>query len=159
MDRQNIPTWHTDHYHANLMAVFQYLIGNTDWSIPKLHNIRLVKPAKPTEKPLAIPYDFDYCGMVNAQYAIPPESLGITTVRTRIYRGYCLSNPEEYQFFFNEFVKVKEEMYTLIRNFIPLEEKHRSEMINYLDSFYETIEDPRLSKRRIIAASRKIPSR
>ena len=159
IDRPNIHTWHTDHYQANLMALFQFMIGNPDWGIPNLQNVRLLKSENPMEKPFAIPYDFDYCGMVNAHYAIPNALLGIETVRTRIYRGYCLSSEEEYQVFFNEFIKVKEEMYALVQNFNLLEEKHRSEMISYLDSFYEIIEDPRLADRKIISVCLEIPSR
>ncbi|TFG78414.1 MAG: hypothetical protein E4H26_02505, partial [Flavobacteriales bacterium] len=40
------------------MAVFQYMIGNTDWSIEYLQNIKLItEDAK--SLPIAVPYDFD----------------------------------------------------------------------------------------------------
>ena len=159
LDHQNIPAWHADPYQTNLMALFQYMIGNPDWGIYKLHNVKLLMSGKAGEKPCPIPYDFDCCGMVNAHYAIPDGNMGIETVRTRIYRGYCLSSEEEYQVFFNEFIRVKEEMYSLVRNFKLLEEKHRNEMTSYLDSFYEIIEDPRLAHLEIVSACLKIPSR
>jgi antitoxin component of RelBE/YafQ-DinJ toxin-antitoxin module len=57
--------------------LFQYLIGNTDWSIPAGHNINMIKSSDPLQvKPLAIPYDFDYAGIVNTNYAVPDERLG-----------------------------------------------------------------------------------
>ena len=159
IDRKDIPTWNTDLYHANLMALFQYMIGNTDWVIPRLHNIVLLKTADPLGKPVAIPYDFDYSGMVNTLYAIPHENLGIESVRERLYRGYCLSSKEEYQEYFRKFLGVKAEMYSLIWNFELLDSKHSNEMISYLDSFYDIIEDPMLAQRHIINACRQVPSK
>jgi len=159
VERLNIPTWETDHYQTNLMALFQYMIGNPDWAIPKLQNIRLVKSIENQGKPLAIPYDFDYCGMVNAHYAIPHEDLEIQSVRTRIYMGYCLPEEKEYQLYFNEFLEIKNNMYALVQGSTLLEEKHREEMIRYLDSFYEILDDPRQARRKIIEACKQLPSR
>ena len=43
---------------------------------------------------IPIPYDFDYSGLVAAPYALPPDQLRITSVRQRLYRGYCAHNPD-----------------------------------------------------------------
>ncbi len=74
--------------------VFQYLIGNTDWSLVRAHgeaycchNGELLER---DGRLLYIPYDFDFSGLVNAHYAKPLPEIGIRTVRTRRYRGYCL---------------------------------------------------------------------
>ena len=68
--------------------LFQYMIGNTDWSIPKCHNIKLMVPKNDTlAQPFAIPYDFDFCGLVDASYAVPDERFEIQSVRDRLYRG------------------------------------------------------------------------
>ncbi len=68
------------------VAVFAYMIGNTDWSVPFLHNIKLiVSPAHAL--PVPVPYDFDYSGIMETGYALPPPSLGIQSVRERLYRG------------------------------------------------------------------------
>lgn len=76
-----------------LMAAFQYMIGNTDWSISNLHNLKLIKtPEYP--KPILIPYDFDYSGLVNASYAKPHESLSIKKVTDRLYRGQMCTSQE-----------------------------------------------------------------
>src|SRR5262249_23685504 len=71
-----------------LMSVFQYLIGNTDWSISGLHNIELFARTDGTD-PLAIARDFDFSGLVNARYAIPDGRLKIRTVPDRLYPAYC----------------------------------------------------------------------
>ena len=159
IERKGINTWDTDRHHTNLMTLFQYMIGHTDWSIPPLHNIRLVKPSDPRSRILAIPYDFDYCGMVNTVYAIPDEHLGIESVLTRVYRGYCLPSEDQYQQFFEVFIQNKQEMRALIQGFELLQKKSRREMLDYLEEFYHIIETPWLARREIIDTCRPLPGR
>lgn len=79
---------------AATMYIFQYLIGNTDWSLVTAdtderccHNVDLVSRDGLI---YAIPFDFDLSGIVNAPYAKPDPSLRIERVTTRRYRGYCI---------------------------------------------------------------------
>ena len=68
----------TDRQQINLVSIFQYMIGNTDWSVPVKHNIKLMVPKNDTlARPYPIPYDFDYAGLVNAPYAVPDEQLAL----------------------------------------------------------------------------------
>ena len=73
------------------VAIFNYMVANWDWSIPKQHNVKIIKPLSFNAGPLgiAVPFDFDLTGVVNADYAIPPPSTGIENVRERIYSGLC----------------------------------------------------------------------
>ena len=66
-----------------LMMLFEYMIGNTDFSIFALHNVRLVQDQARVLYP--IPYDFDLSGVVNARYAVPDRQLPIATVLDRLY--------------------------------------------------------------------------
>ena len=157
IDREGINTWDTDSYLTSLLDVFQYMIGNTDWSIPPLHNVRLVKPSALNSSILAIPYDFDYSGMVNTVYAIPDENLGTETVRTRVYRGYCLPSEDHYQRLFKVFMDNKQAMFSLVEDFELLDKKSRPEMLEYLEEFYTIIENPQLAKQHIINVCRQIP--
>jgi hypothetical protein len=159
IEREGINTWDTDTYLTGLMAVFQYMIGNTDWAIPPLHNVRLIMPTVPYAGILAIPYDFDYSGMVNTTYAIPDGKLGIETVRTRVYRGYCLPSEAHYHKIFKVFLENKRAIFSLVEDFELLDKKSRPEMLDYLDEFYTIIENPVLAEREIIGACRQIPVR
>jgi hypothetical protein len=69
------------------VSVFEYFIGNTDWSLYALHNIRIVRRLDGTLLPLA--YDLDFSGLVNTRYATPAEQLQLRTVKDRLYRGPC----------------------------------------------------------------------
>jgi hypothetical protein len=160
LDREGIATWLTEPYQTTLMGLFQFMIGNTDWAIANLHNIRLFKLLDHhVPEPLAIPYDFDYSGMVNTYYALPDENLDIKSVRERVYRGYCLDSEDDYAPYFQVFLDHKSEIYSLVENFELLDIKHKREMIRYLDEFFEIIEDPFRARFNIISNCRPIPVR
>ena len=78
----------TERDHFLKMAVFQFMIGNTDWSVPYLQNIKFITKDS-TKAPLTVPYDFDHAGIVSAPYALPAEELEMSSVLERRYRGYC----------------------------------------------------------------------
>ena len=131
----------TDRQQMTLVAIFQYMIGNTDWSIPNYHNIKLMRPVTDSFSfPYTIPYDFDFCGLINASYAIPREELGISSVKERLYRGFPRTI-EEIQRTLNIFREKREAIKNLVMNFEKLDLRHREELIEYLDEFYETIEN------------------
>jgi hypothetical protein len=138
-----ISTENTQRDQMTLVAVFQYMIGNTDWAIPNGHNIKLIYNKKDSVgKPYAVPYDFDYSGLVNTDYAVPAEELGTHSVTERVYRGFARTM-NELQNVFNQFNKQKENIYALIKNFEPLSQQNKKEMIWYLDDFYKTINNRR----------------
>jgi hypothetical protein len=68
-----------DPYHMAVVSIFQYFIGNTDFSIFGLHNIELVN--QPSGLVIPIAYDFDFAGAINSTYAVPDPSLKIDRVR------------------------------------------------------------------------------
>ena len=75
-----------DTYSAGVHAMFQYMISNMDWSVPMLHNVKLLQYDN-GHKMTPIPYDFDFSGLVDAPYAIPNPDLDITDVKHRVYMG------------------------------------------------------------------------
>lgn len=85
--------WLDPEYSA-LVYLYQYLIGNTDWSLAPArgeelccHNVSLIEIESRLNP---VPYDFDMSGLVNAHYANPHPNLSrIDRVTQRLYRGYC----------------------------------------------------------------------
>lgn len=67
---------------AALVTVFQYMIGNTDWDINMIRNVRTIRSME-GGKVIVIPYDFDFSGFVNAPYATPSSESGLRNVRER----------------------------------------------------------------------------
>jgi len=127
--------------HMDKVAIFNYMIGNYDWSVPGLHNlVALTLPlSEQPEHGIVVPYDFDYCGLVSPSYAVPPEELPIKTVRERLYRGLC-RDEATFRQRLDEFVGKKEAIYNLIDESPYLRDSHKRDMKNYLGSFFRSIE-------------------
>ena len=123
-----------------LVAMFQYMIGNTDWSIPGPHNMKIMKQRNHLEQKVhLVPYDFDYSGLVNAHYAVPYEKFGIATVRERLFRCKCYS-PEIFQETMDLFLSKKEKVYGTIQDFPYLSEPAKKDISKYIDLFYIQLE-------------------
>jgi hypothetical protein len=124
------------------MAVFQYLVGNTDWSVQYQQNIKLI--AKDSNAlPFPVAYDFDHAGMVNSPYALPAEELKMTSVKQRRFRGFCVQNQQLFEPAIARFNEVKKEIYALYANCKLLDAKYIKSATLYLDEFYRTINYPR----------------
>jgi hypothetical protein len=138
-----------DPYQNALMSVFQYMIGNTDFSVAGLHNIELFFTADGNVMPIA--YDFDFAGAVNARYAVPDATLNLPNVRRRLFRGYCTER-EAYAKVFTLFKEKKPEIYALYNDEIGklMDPSTVKETLRYYDEFYKTISDTRSAKRSII---------
>jgi len=135
-------TERTERRQMTLVAVFEYMIGNTDWAVPVNHNIILLRPKKDSlARPFAVAYDFDYSGLVNTEYAIPDERLGIASVTERLYRGFPRTM-EELNDAMDIFRKQKANVYAVINNFNLLTPASKAEMKEFLDKFYTTINNP-----------------
>jgi hypothetical protein len=128
------------------MAVFEYLIGNTDWSVQYLQNIKLIAEDS-TAMPVTVPYDFDHAGIVNAPYAKPAEELLMSSVRQRRYRGLCEADLETFDEVIKRFNDLKKDIYQLYGSCTLLSEKYLKSTIQYLDEFYRTINTPKLWRR------------
>ena len=117
--------------------VFQYMIGNTDWSFGNQHNVKMLKTA--TGKVVPIGYDFDYAGIVAAPYAIPHESLPIKSVKERYYKGIDCSTSEIQQL--NEYFLAHQTTLAHFSDAFPFMEKdaHRDVAL-YLKIFFNLLE-------------------
>ena len=136
--------------HMAKVYVFQYLIGNTDWSLATAlkettccHNGKLLDTAA---KQVYVPYDFDLSGLVNARYAYPDSSLRIKRVTQRLYRGFCLS-PEILKTALQQ-VKEKEEkiidLHNKLKSISPREMEMSERFIN--DFFHEANDEINILK-------------
>lgn len=135
---------------STLTDVFQYMIGNTDFSLYALHNMRIVQSdTSVTYYPMA--YDFDFSGLVDAPYARPDYRLGIKRVTDRLYRG-CDHSPELFQEVAGLFKAKKGEVYGVLGQIKGLTPARLKEATSFLDEFYKTIDDPRAMKREFRSA-------
>jgi hypothetical protein len=122
------------------LALFNFMIGNYDWSVPGQHNVMIMKSLNfdPTGLGIAIPHDFDWTGLVNASYAIPTEEMGTESVRDRIFLGLCRTK-EIYQKELDVFLEKKEEFYKVINEFPYINQKVKKDLTGYLDGFFNKL--------------------
>ena len=151
---EKIGSRYTQEEYAIAMYLFQFMIGNTDWSIPGLHNIKLIKSKSAMiPNPIPIAYDFDHSGLVNATYAAPHESLEIPSVRVRKYRGFCGSD-ESMENAIALFKEKREAMLNTIRQFPYLNPAAKAKSLRYIEDFYKILDNPKKTKANITNACR-----
>lgn len=127
---------------ADILALFQYMIGNTDWRIKGGHNVKYIKSlTEITNLVSPVPYDFDFSGFVNTYYAHPQEWTDLINVKDREYLGYI--RPEaDYLAAIEYFQQKEEKIYETIQNFTYLSEKERSQLIKYVEVFFNMANRP-----------------
>jgi hypothetical protein len=129
-------------------AIFQYMISNLDWAMTAgtagedcCHNARLLGTDGGMTSLIPVPYDFDYSGLVNVPYAVPPDSIRVANVRVRRYRGFCQHN-DQAKAFAGEMLARRESLLTILNQTPQLEEKTRQIATTYLDEFFDEIGSP-----------------
>ena len=122
---------------AARVSIFQYMVGNTDWSMVRFHNAEVLQTSWSVYVP--VPYDFDWTGFVSAPYARPDERLGIRNVRQRIYRGFCRPN-FDFSRVYGQFKEIRSDLEALYTSQEGLDEGDARDVVEYIDGFYEDIE-------------------
>jgi hypothetical protein len=141
--------------YQNLTSVYQYLLGNTDFSPIQVgrqddccHNYALF--GTPGELPyFGIPYDFDMSGFVNTPHSNPNPKLRLESVRERLYRGRCSTNdflPDSVSLF----VEHRQEINDLVNSQEELSARAREDLIRFIDGFYRTVTREKRFNREIV---------
>ena len=124
---------------TTFVNIFEYMVGNTDFSVSNYHNLKLMVPLNDTTtRPYLVPYDFDYSGVVNAPYATPDENLDIKNVRQRYYRGRERTLPE-LDSIVEVFKKNQDATLKYINTFYLLKPAELKDITRFLQPFYEVI--------------------
>lgn len=137
------------------LALFQYLIGNTDWSVIGLHNTVLLQRRDGGLTPL--PYDFDFSGLVNASYASPPPRLGIRRVTQRVFRGFCHPGLD-WDGLYREFADARGEIFGTLAEIAIESPRAAGQAERFLDGFYRVLESDKKRDSRIRRSCRPLPA-
>jgi hypothetical protein len=151
----NIPESRFEPAAAARFAIFQELIGSLDWSMNGAppgttccHNVRQIAPMGERQLLVPVPYDFDYAGLVDAPYAVPPDLVRVSSVRERRYRGFCRHNDEAVAYA-AELAGRRTEVLAVLDEIGPLEDRVRSRAKAYLDSHFRELADKERTATRI----------
>ncbi len=139
---------------SNFINIFQYLIGNTDFSLIAgpdetdcCHNAVIYQ--KDTDPYISIPYDFDHAGIVDAPYAEPNPKFKISSVKRRLYRGRCANNAH-LDSTMQQFLAKRDEITQLIEGLEGFDARSIKTMLAYVDGFYKDISDPKSVQKKFI---------
>ena len=139
-----VPVRMLDEKQSATVYVFQYLVGNTDWSLVRAdyddeccHNIKLFER---DGKLLFVPYDFDLTGVVNAGYAYPDPLLRIDKVTDRLYRGKCVSR-DALEVGLQSVLDRKDAVLAVPTEIPGLGEQGAERMTRYLENFFDRAEE------------------
>jgi len=142
IERENLRPEIVKQEHFLRMSVFAYMIGNTDWSIQYLHNVEMLF-LNDEKVFVSVPYDFDLVGLVSSPYARPEPALKLRSVRDRVYRGYCMEDLSVLNPVVAQFQELKPEIYSTITENTLLDENYIEFATDFLDDFYDTLNDPK----------------
>ncbi len=142
------------------LALFQYMIGNTDYSVTNLHNTKIVFVDK---KFIPVPYDFDMAGFVNTSYSVVSQTrkqkLPIDEVTERYYMGY----QRDYKLF----EQVRQEFIAHKQNLVAIINAHKSYFENnknyttaknYIEDFFRILANEALFKKSTYDSALEIKS-
>ena len=121
------------------LALFEYMIGNNDVSIWAQHNVSLVQ--FPDNSLYPVPYDFDYSGLVDTTYAMPPPAIKIASVRDRVYRGPCRA-AREFEPLLTKFRAIQPQVAPLFDSLIDMDSGAKKRALSYMDQFFRTLDKP-----------------
>jgi hypothetical protein len=127
------------------MNVFQYLIGNSDWSFIKdadedgcCHNIDLFTIG---DQLVPVPYDFDQSGIVDARYAAPSPGSRARSVTVREYAGYCRSPLEVVGRALDEILALEADILSVSENLPNVRESLTERRVKYVEQFFDEARD------------------
>ncbi len=130
---ESVPSDKLDRSQFTLMSMFNYMILNTDYSVPVIHNIELIT-LDHYSPPLPIPYDFDWSGIINIPYD-SPYAENRNRYTERYYKGPCIKR-KEFELVFSDMLSKRNRLYMLYKDFPYLDESVRSRNIQELNMFF-----------------------
>jgi hypothetical protein len=160
---QDVTQFHPSRTFADysvLTAMFNYMIGNTDWSPVYFHNVKLIRTEE--ARYLTVPYDFDSSGTVNARYATVDPALQdrARRVTNRLYRGFC--RPElAYGTATARFAETRDEVTALYNEFAALgfeqyDADDAERTLKFFEKFYEVVDREDRFESRILRDCRDL---
>lgn len=132
-----VPMDQFEQQQAARVAVFQYLIGNTDWDFSMHRNVQLCR-MKENGRVIVLPYDFDFSGLVSAPYAVPSSESGLRNVRERFLMSSGIDAAALKAAVSD--IKPLEKSFYEVCNSKFLSRSARNDMIGFLKSFFKNME-------------------
>lgn len=139
---------------AARLALFHFMIGNTDWSIVRERNTVLMQNTAGEQVP--VPFDLDMSGLVDADYAGPAPGLPIDDVRDRLFLGFCQPGID-WDALFAEFAGKKDTILALPGEVPGFSRASRKWTRRYLEGFFRVLGSAEMRQKNILGACQPWP--
>jgi len=155
LEFRNIKQYQVLRNNILVLSLFQYMIGNNDWDVSRLHNIDLMS-VNEHSLPVAIPFDFDWSAIIGYDYYVPDPQIDLEAKYKRRYKSYRWSD-EEFETAFAVFHEHRDELMSLISDFDFLKNDNRLKLLAYISEFYDLIASKDDVKNFLLRKAKKIP--
>ncbi|MFK7970283.1 MAG: hypothetical protein AB8F95_07950 [Bacteroidia bacterium] len=130
--------------HITQLALFQYAMGNRDWDLVLQKNIKRLDRA---EEHYALPYDFDFSGIVAPPYVI--SRMGDDINDMRYFPPLC-RKADEFLEVFPIFKKAIPEWEKLTNELKGISKSQRNNMLRYIKTFSKKLNNPEKFAARLV---------
>lgn len=133
-------------------AFFQFLIGNTDFSVSYQHNGKLLYTSKEF---LPLPYDFDMTGWVDPSYGFGNPVLQLSALTDRRYRGFKRDD-QVMNTVRKQYIDSKDEIISIVDSFkSEFDSTYEfDKMYKFMTDFFEIIQNDKKFNKSILSQAR-----
>ena len=132
------------------VALFNYMIGNTDWDIKIQKNVKFLKPTA-NEQLILLPYDFDFSALTNASYLrLTPVDGTLPNEKNRVLIGN-ISDEILLEKIITRFLELNKEGFWKFEKSERLSDTTKEEMRLYLQSFFQLLKKEKKWRKAFLA--------
>lgn len=119
-----------------LLSLFEFMIGNTDWSVIPMQNLEIIRVD--SNRHIPVPYDFDLSAFVNPPYGPEAMQVDSLTFLKREYRGPAFSK-EVMEKAIATFNRKRQDILYIINENMLLNKREKQRIAAYIKEFYAEI--------------------
>ncbi len=116
--------------------MFQYMIANMDFVVSDRQNVKIVTNPEMGGRPLVVPYDFDWSGLVDASYTFQTDKSAYEARQK--YKKLC-QPISAYEEMIAEFLSKQEDVWALYEDNPYLSDESISYTLKNLKGFYKAL--------------------
>lgn len=116
--------------------MFQYMIANMDFVVSDRQNVKIITNPEMGGRPLVVPYDFDWSGLVDASYTFQTDKSAYEARQK--YKKLC-QPASAYEEMIAEFQSKQEEVWALYEDNPYLSDESISYTLKNLKGFYKSL--------------------
>jgi hypothetical protein len=116
------------------------MIGNSDWSARNQRNVKIVQQHAGGQH-VVVPYDFDFAGLVDVEYAKPNPNYEQVTIKDRVWIWEFPEGPTHLGEVIAHYQSKEVEIMNYVNTFPGLDNRSRRQISKYLTDFFQELDN------------------